>query len=86
MVPAFELGGLLGWEGSFADLWSNRSRHNAAISASINVEAPFLTLALCIFLTLRQREPGNHRLLIIPIQLGLLLALVLKTLALNGLS
>ena len=71
----------LGWEGPFADAWSNRSRSNAIIDASLNFGLSLVTLGLCAaLLSQRNRE------WVIPLQIGLVLALVLKRAVLTDVS
>jgi hypothetical protein len=74
----------LGWEGPFSDDWSYRSRRNAIIGASLNLGAGLSALVFGVFTATRPAPFGRRIPTILQIQAVLLLALVLKSLALNG--
>jgi hypothetical protein len=73
----------LGWEGPFADYWTNHSRRNAIIGASLNLGAGLLALGLSVFVAVRPSPSGGRIGMILQIQALLLLALTLKSLMLN---
>jgi len=76
----------LGWEGPFSDYWANRSRRNAIIGASLNLGAGLLSLGLGAFVAVRLPSSSGRIEMILQIQALLLLALILKSLVLNGSS
>jgi hypothetical protein len=81
-----ELGGWclpLGWEGPFSDDWSNRSRQNAIIGASLNLGAGLSALVLGVLTAIRSSASGPRMRTIMQIQAALLLTLVLKSLVLD---
>ena len=73
----------LGWQGPFADVWSNRSRSYAVIDAGINLGATALVLAMCLRVFSRVPRASFHRSFVVKLQIGLLIFLVLKGLILN---
>ena len=74
----------IGWEGPFADFWSNRSRSNAIINATLNLSGALAAFVICIWQVARGEDRAN--LVIVLTQLALVAALVLKGLALNEVS
>ncbi|MBM6579133.1 hypothetical protein ILT44_02970 [Microvirga sp. BT689] len=76
----------LGWEGPFSDHWGNRSRSNAVIDRSLNLGFGLMVFTICSALLYRRSAERSNQSLIVMLQIGLVLALLLKSTLLNEAS